>query len=162
MKHSMVYGLEGEESEFNKGDTDDRKKRGELANYIFYVASYFTKLGDHKEAMKLYHKELDLVEGFPNDSQDYLIRKATCYVTIGSGHFYLGENKEALENFVISLETNEELFGTEHQRTATAMFNTGATMLELGDLDGALELFNKCVAIYEKLYGENHAYTATS
>lgn len=159
VKQNLVEFLTNEETEFYQRVEENLKRRGELANYTFYIASYFTKLGDHKEAMKFYIKELILVEGFPRDSEDYIIRKATCHATIGSGHFYLGDYSSALDNFEKSWKANEELFGTDHQRTATAIFNSAATKVELGDLDGAVKLFNRCVAIYEKLYGKNHNYT---
>ena len=161
VRKSIMDGLQEDETNLPSGNSPEAlMKRGELANFVFYIASYLSKLGENKEAMDLYQKELVIIEGFPKDSDDYKIRKATCSGTIGTGYFYLGDYEKALEGFETSRKMNEELFGIEHQRTASTLFNMGATKIELGDLDGALEMFQTCVSIYKKLYGENHAYTA--
>ena len=113
--------------------------------------------------MRLYQKELVIIEGLPKDSDDYKVRKATCAGTIGMGYFYLCDYNKALEAFETSLQLNQELYGTkEHQRTATVLFNLGATKMNLSDLDGALDCFQNCVSIYEKLYGTDHVYTGES
>ncbi len=161
VRKTIMDALDEDEANLIEGHSiEAMKRRGGLANLIFYIASYFSKLGENQEAMKLYQKELEIVEGFPKDSDDYKVRKATCCGSIGTGYYYLGDFEKAIEGFEESRKMNEEIFGKEHQRTASALFNIGATKLELEDLDGALEAFQTCVYIYEKLYGANHVYTA--
>lgn len=161
VKETLIDALEAAEATVTDGDTpEEMVKRGQVADLIFYVATYFSNIRENNEAMKLYKREVALIDNAPYHDFDFKVRKATCYGTIGTGHYYLGEYKEALEGFVKSKEMNEEIFGSRHQRTATAMFNVGSAKLELKDFDGALEQFQECVSIYEELYGEEHLYTA--
>jgi len=168
VRETMMSSVEEAESSLiesindsSSSQTNLQKQRGELCDLIFYVANYLNKSGENAEAMKLYNRELEIIEGSNNiEDDEFKMRKATCYGTIGTGHFYLGENEKALEGFQQSKIMNEEIFGPTHQRTVSAMFNIGNVQLQLGDLDNALENFTKCMNAYKNMYGENHAYTA--
>ena len=73
-----------------------------------------------------------------------------------------GLYKDAESIYLRQIPLAEELYGAEHEKTATSYNNIGAVYKKQGDYDNALEYYQKALGIYEKVLGTEHSYTATS
>lgn len=56
----------------------------------------------------------------------------------------------------------EDLYGQEHENTATSYNNIGQVYYFQGDYPKALEYYGKALAIYEEVLGKDHPATATT
>jgi len=73
-----------------------------------------------------------------------------------------GKYQEALPLLQRTLEINEKVLGSGHERTATCLNNLGALYKALGQQDKALPLYQRALAIREKVLGFGHEDTANS
>ena len=73
-----------------------------------------------------------------------------------------GLYKDAEAIYFRQIAIAEELYGKEHENTATSYNNIGAVYNAQGNFDKALEYLLKALAIREKVLGTEHSSTATS
>ena len=73
-----------------------------------------------------------------------------------------GLYKDAEAVYLRQIKLAEELYGKEHENTATSYNNIGMVYNEQGDYDKALEYYQKALATKEKVLGTEHPSTATS
>ena len=73
-----------------------------------------------------------------------------------------GLYKDAEQVFLRQIAIAEELYGKEHENTATSYNNIGEAYRAQGDYDKALEYHQKALATREKVLGTEHPDTATS
>jgi len=151
MEEGLVHG--------GDGGQEDLQKRGEIAVFVAYVASYVSASGDHAEALTLHHRALTIYEESKGDDT-FEEEKARTYNNLGTEYESLGQYESALEQHEKCLAIFEKIFGTEHENTSTSYFNIGAVRRKLGDNDGALEMYNRSIAIDEKVKGTDHIDTA--
>ena len=73
-----------------------------------------------------------------------------------------GLYKDAEAIYLRQIAIAEELYGKEHENTATSYNNIGEVYRAQGDYDKALEYYFTALAIREKVLGTEHPSTATS
>ncbi len=73
-----------------------------------------------------------------------------------------GLYKDAEAIYLRQIAIAEELYGKEHENTATSYNNIGLVFYAQGDYGKALEYYFKALAIWEKVPGTEHPDTATS
>ena len=73
-----------------------------------------------------------------------------------------GKYQEALPLLQRTLEINEKVLGSEHERTAINLNNLGWLYEALGQYDNALPLYQRALTILEKTLGPEHENTAGS
>ena len=73
-----------------------------------------------------------------------------------------GLYKDAEAIYLRQIAIAEELYGKEHENTATSYNNIGLVFYAQGDYGKALEYYFKALAIKEKVLGTEHPSTATS
>ena len=72
-----------------------------------------------------------------------------------------GLYRDAEEVYLLQIPLAEELYGKEHENTATSYNNIGLVYDDQGNYPKALEYYGKALEIYEKVLGKEHPYTAT-
>ena len=73
-----------------------------------------------------------------------------------------GLYRDAESIYLRQIPIAEELYGAEHENTATSYNNIGEVHRQQGDYDKALEYFQKALAIQEKVLGTEHPDSVTS
>lgn len=141
----------------------------ELGTYLTYCASFFSRVGAHKEALDLHRRGLEVYRSMGNEGEDgeefsenVKELMARCYNNMGTECESLGHYEKALEYHNKCRESFEDIYGTEHENTSVSYFNIGAVLRKLNKDDEALEMYQKSMDIDIKIKGENHIDVALS
>ena len=152
------------ESEESLDDNGTYEERKEIATFLTFCASFFSKVAAFKEALELHAKALVIYESLLGKGRDEDARElmARCYNNMGTEQESLGKYDDALEQHNKCRETFENIYGTEHENTSVSYFNIGAVYRKMGKNEKALEMYNKSLEIDKKIKGENHIDVALS
>ncbi len=164
--HTTVFNAaEDAKEKLHSDDDDSYNQRKEVATFLTFCASFFSRVGAANEAVELHSKGLEIYKsllGKKDDDEDAKELMARCFNNIGTEYESLGKYEEALEMHNKCRETFESIYGTEHENTSVSYFNIGAVYRKLGKTDEALEMYNKSLEIDKKIKGENHIDVALS
>ena len=130
-----------------------------LATAYNNVGLTYSRLGDHKQALKYHQKALSIFEKvLPSEHPDL----ATSYSWMGDIHGKMGDHPKALEYQLKALVIYEKTLPLEHPFLATSYNNVGGTYGDLGDHKQALKYHQKALSIFEKVLPSEHPDLATS
>lgn len=152
------------EAEENLEGKDSYEERKEVATFLTFCASFFSRVAAFQDALELHTRGLTIYEsllgmGHDDDARELMAR---CYNNIGTEKESLGDYEGALEMHNKCREAFETIYGPEHENTSVSYFNIGAVYRKLDKFDEALEMYNKSLEIDKKIKGENHIDVALS
>jgi tetratricopeptide (TPR) repeat protein len=139
--------------------------RKEVATYLTFCASFFSRIGEHRAAKDLHQKGLEIYKSLSElgeDPEEIDELTARCYNNIGTESESLAEYDEALENHHKCREIFEKIYGKVHENTSVSYFNIGAVLRKLERNEEALEMYEKSLEIDTKIKGANHIDVALS
>ena len=140
---------------------EDEIGRQDIGTFLTYCATFFSVSGAHNDALELHQKGLEVYGTLiQNDNSKELM--ARCYNNIGTEYETLGRYEEALEMHGKCRDVFEDVYGCDHENTATSYFNIGAVYRKLGRNDDALGMYNKALDVDKKIKGDNHIDVANS
>jgi len=141
-------------------ENDDLERRN-IATFLTFCASFFSRVSAHKEALDLHGKALD-VYGTLEDKDEGKELMARCYNNMGTELESMAKYEDALEMHRKCREAFEDIYGTDHPNTSVSYFNIGAVYSKLGRNDEALEMYKKSLEIDKRVHGEDHIDVASS
>lgn len=144
----------------NSEGTDNYTRR-EIATFLTFCASFFSRVSAHQEALDLHRKGLEIYETL-EDKEDAKELMARCYNNMGTELESMAKYEEALEMHTKCREAFEDIYGNEHPNTSVSYFNIGAVYGKLERTEEALAMYKKSLEIDKKVHGENHIDVASS
>ncbi|MDQ1354848.1 MAG: hypothetical protein QG657_5157 [Acidobacteriota bacterium] len=115
--------------------------------------------GEFREPHRLVQSALDLLS---ETSEQYPKLKANILYVLGFTYSHFEDLQKSLENHMQALTIRKQLFGDQHQDTATSMSSVGSTYGYLGYHKKDLEYQLRALEIRQQLFGDKHPDTASS
>ncbi len=107
---------------------DNDSKRRDIATFLTYCASFFSRVGAQNEALDLHRKALEVYATL-KDKDESKELMARCYNNMGTELESMAKYDEALEMHDKCREAFEEIYGHDHSNTSVSYFNIGGTCL---------------------------------
>jgi len=129
-----------------------------LASYYNNIGHAYTNMGEYSNALKYYHKSLDMKDIISSSDSDF----AFLYNNIGLVYNERGEYLQAREYYRKALVLQQKILSTNHPHLASTYNNIGLTHYNMGEYTEAQEFYQRALNIYQKSLPTNHPLFAIS
>jgi hypothetical protein len=140
-------------SEFIPGDDEELR---EARSYYSRAVTLISTSQDTKQALTYYKKALEIIEKkFGKENLIY----GKILSDLGVCYLIQGENRVALEMFLVSLSLKKKILGEYHEEIYLAYVNLSALYQRVRDFPKAIDALKQACVINEHLKGRNHIDT---